>query len=81
LSGSACCQGVTHLKFTWLHVSLCYYYCCYAGLKLVGTEGVLLSPSQDLPLLASRLPLLQQLHFAGGFTQLSQARLPMQVSG
>jgi hypothetical protein len=48
---------------------------------VVGTPHVLLSTSQDLPLLSSTLPRLQQLHFAGGFTQLRSAQLPMQVRG
>jgi hypothetical protein len=54
-------------------------YCC-VGLKVVGTPHVLLSTSEDLPLLASSLPQLQQLHFAGGFTQLRPAGRHMQVS-
>jgi hypothetical protein len=51
------------------------------GLKVVGTPHVLLLTSEDLPLLASSLPRLQQLHFAGGFTQLRPAGRAMQVGG
>jgi hypothetical protein len=51
----------------------------FAGLKVVGTAHVLLSTSEDLPLLTSALPQLQQLHFAGGFTELRPAGRPVQV--
>jgi hypothetical protein len=57
----------------WCLVSL------LTGLKVVGTPHILLSASDDLPMLASSLPRLQQLHFAGGFTQLQRAGPHVQV--
>jgi hypothetical protein len=51
----------------------------HTGLKVVGTSNQLLSARDDLPLLASSLLLLQQLHFAGGFTQLQRAQPDVQV--
>ncbi|KAF6259980.1 hypothetical protein COO60DRAFT_937779 [Scenedesmus sp. NREL 46B-D3] len=48
------------------------------SLKVIGTPYVLLSTSQDLPLLASTMPQLQGLTFVGGLTQQRTAALPMQ---